>query len=288
MKIKQIGVWIARKLRRLKARSITVFRKLCCRRFLKVTLYTFAVCGITIITSEFIILFKNSPFSRILTSKLAGYPLFQQLQKSHLYQRWKATTPGFKVATTITLLNLPATLMWLLPARKPWMMQHFAMSINNRNLSTLLLSKFSHDRLGFVMNIISVGIQVQKLIPQIAAERFFALYLCSGMIGGYLQHMWDLILDDPTYKFGSGPCYFGLIAFNFRLFPNQIYEYRFIPSEFTGIEYLIVEMVLEGVLGVLAFTPIAHFGGLATGSAYFEWLRRRNLIWDITGEDYLA
>jgi len=265
-------VWIRGKLTTCKVRLPRLYSP----HFLRITLFTFSACAITIITSEAIIILKKIPFYKTLKSKLERFPAFQVFQGTKLYGIWKGMPAATKVAATITLLNMPPVLMWVNEAWRPWINEHFKHSIYSRNLHTLLLSNFCHDLSGLYIYMRYVDMKTRKLVPQIGAERFLALYICSGIIGRYLQHMWDLcFLDEAYFRFGSNPSIAALFCFDYNLRSDPKEKFK-VQSSFLGSTFLFV--LNEYLQRTQSFSLIAIYVGAKVGSIYFQWLRYRNLI----------
>ncbi|CAF1254541.1 unnamed protein product [Rotaria sp. Silwood1] len=107
---------------------------------------------------------------------------------SQLKNIWRDVSESKRVIGTIIGLNLMVFLAWRVKRFEPFLLKYFTSSPYKPNLSSMLLSTFSHyNGIHFFCNMYVLWSFSDPVIRMFGKEQFFAVFLSGGMVIDYLD-----------------------------------------------------------------------------------------------------
>jgi membrane associated rhomboid family serine protease len=135
---------------------------------------------------------------------------------------------------------------------------------------TMITYMFVHGGFGHIFwNMLALYVFGPRVEQRIGSDRFFALYMISGITGGLLS----FLLSPYTAVVGASGAIFGVMLAYARFWPrDRVYIYFLIPVE---VRWLVI---IYAVISILGFgggvAHFAHLGGFAGAMLYLLYIDR--------------
>jgi membrane associated rhomboid family serine protease len=135
---------------------------------------------------------------------------------------------------------------------------------------TMITYMFVHGGFGHIFwNMLALYVFGPRVEQRIGSDRFFALYMISGITGALLS----FLLSPYTAVVGASGAIFGVMLAYARFWPrDRVYIYFLIPVE---VRWLVIIYALISILGFGGgVAHFAHLGGFAGAMLYLLYIDR--------------
>lgn len=201
------------------------------------------------------------------------------IKKALNTQAWVPPNKG--VAMALIAANVCVFAAMHIPAASHYFSRFFTHSINNRRVSTFVLSCFGHG--GFVHILLNMYMLYTFLPPiqrALGPERSLALYFSAGAFSSLASHVNMLAQRSLVPSLGASGAICGLFAAFCMLYPHTNLQLILLPGVSLEARQMIwVPIVIESILlvalrGRARIDFAAHLGGFAFGAAYIWYLQQ--------------
>ncbi|XP_012288329.1 presenilins-associated rhomboid-like protein, mitochondrial [Orussus abietinus] len=190
---------------------------------------------------------------------------------------WNDLYEGQKVFAAICFINVLVFLCWRVPAFQGTMVQYFSSHPHARATCwPMLLSSFSHySILHLAANMYVLHSFSASCVTALGKEQFVALYLSSGVISGFVSHLYKASLGLRGASLGASGAIMGILGFVCTQYPHIQLSIVFLPTypfpAGVGIKALMIADSVGCLLRWQYFDHAAHLGGVFWGIFWQKW-----------------
>lgn len=199
----------------------------------------------------------------------------QQLS-TQLKNIWKDVSEPKRVIGTIIGLNLLVFLAWRVKRFEPFMLKYFTSSPFKPNLSSMVLSTFSHyNGLHFFCNMYVLWSFSDPIIRMLGKEQFCAVFLSGGAISSWLSYVFKIVTKTPNISLGASGSIMAILGAICTQFPDAQLAIIFLPFFTFSAKSALISMVCFDLLGTIMrwryLDHSAHLGGVLFGIFYVKY-----------------
>ncbi|CAF1633161.1 unnamed protein product, partial [Adineta ricciae] len=195
---------------------------------------------------------------------------------SQLKNIWRDVSEPKRVVGTIIGLNLLVFLAWRVKRLEPFMLKYFTSSPFKPNLSSMVLSTFSHyNGIHFLCNMYVLWSFHEPIVRMFGKEQFTAVYLSSGVVSSWLSYVFKAVTKTPNISLGASGSIMALLGAVCTQFPDAQLAIIFLPFFTFSAKSALIAMVSFDLLGTIMrwryLDHSAHLGGVLFGIFYVKY-----------------
>ncbi|UJR13349.1 hypothetical protein I4U23_000367 [Adineta vaga] len=204
-------------------------------------------------------------------------------QISQLKNIWHDVSEPKRVVGAIIGLNLLVFLAWRIKRFEPFLLKYFTSTPFKPNLSSMLLSTFSHyNGIHFLCNMYVLWSFHEPIVKIFGKEQFTAVYLSSGVISSWLSYVFKVVTRTPNISLGASGSIMALLGAICTQFPDAQLALIFLPFFTFSAKSALIGMVSFDLLGTIMrwryLDHSAHLGGVLFGIFYVKYGYK--IIWE--------
>ncbi|CAF1212315.1 unnamed protein product [Rotaria sordida] len=202
---------------------------------------------------------------------------------SQLKNIWRDISESKRVIGTIIGLNLIVFLAWRVKRFEPFLLKYFTSSPYKPNVSSMLLSTFSHyNGIHFFCNMYVLWSFSDPVIRIFGKEQFFAVFLSGGVISSWLSYVFKIVTRTPNISLGASGSIMALLGAICTQFPDAQLAIIFLPFFTFSAKSALISMVSFDLFGTIMrwrfLDHSAHLGGVLFGIFYVKYGYK--LMWE--------
>ncbi|CAF1421235.1 unnamed protein product [Rotaria magnacalcarata] len=195
---------------------------------------------------------------------------------SQLKNIWYNIPESKRTIGTIIGLNLIVLLSWRIKRFEPFLLKYFTSTPYKKNVSSMLLSTFSHyNGIHFLCNMYVLWSFSDPIIKIFGKEQFFALYLSGGVISSWLSYVIKVMTRTQNISLGASGSIMAILGVICTQYPDAELAIIFLPFLTFSAKTGIISMISFDLLGTIMrwryLDHSAHLGGVFFGIFYVKY-----------------
>ncbi|CAF1578297.1 unnamed protein product [Adineta steineri] len=252
------------------------------RLLIRPTIFTISFVGCSFVTCAIWQYESQRHKLRKLKERWQSKGNSQQLS-SQLRNIWRDLSEPKRVIGTIIGLNLLVFLAWRVKRFEPFLLKYFTSSPYKPNLSSMLLSTFSHyNGLHFFCNMYVLWSFSDPIIQIFGKEQFAAVFVSGGVVSSWLSYVFKIVTKTPNISLGASGSIMALLGAVCTQFPDAKLAIIFLPFFTFSAKTALISMVSFDLLGTIMrwryLDHSAHLGGVLFGIFYVKYGYK--LLWE--------